>query len=179
VIEQSAIVDEIKARERVIDRSRFPKLSLQATTYGRGLGTPDTHNWGIGLSVTFPILEYKSIEARQEIERARERTESARYDQIVRELNGQLERAKAALDGARRVAANTPVQMKSARAAVEQATARYWSGLGTVVEVAEAQRLQTQTEIDDALARLNIWRAMLATAAAQGDLAPFLALAGK
>jgi outer membrane protein len=32
----------------------------------------------------------------------------------------------------------------------------------------------TQTEIDDSLAKLSIWRAMLAVAAAQGDLQPFL-----
>jgi hypothetical protein len=32
-----------------------------------------------------------------------------------------------------------------------------------------------QAEADDAVARLNVWRAMAAVAAARGDLAPFLA----
>ena len=59
--------------------------------------------------------------------------------------------------------------------AVEQATARYQAGLGNIDAVAEAQRLVTQAEIDDALARLNVWRGLLALAVAAGDIRPFLA----
>jgi outer membrane protein TolC len=72
------------------------------------------------------------------------------------------------------VARNTPIQLAAARATEQQATARYKAGLASIVEVAEAQRLLTQAEIDDALARLNVWRALLALAAAEGDLAPYL-----
>ena len=56
----------------------------------------------------------------------------------------------------------------------QQAEARYKAGLGAIVEVAEAQRLLTQAEIDDSLARLAVWRAALALAAAEGDLQPYL-----
>jgi outer membrane protein TolC len=77
------------------------------------------------------------------------------------------------------VAENTPIQLDAARAAEQQATARYNSGLGNIIEVAEAQRLLTQAEIDDSLARLGVWRALLGIAAAQGDLQPFLQLAAK
>jgi hypothetical protein len=45
------------------------------------------------------------------------------------------------------------------------------------VEVAEAERILTQSEIDDALAKLSVWRAILRLTAAQGDLEPLLALA--
>jgi len=45
--------------------------------------------------------------------------------------------------------------------------------------VADAERLLTQAEIDDALAKLNVWRALLAMAAAQGDLGAFLQQAGR
>src|ERR1019366_1313757 len=54
----------------------------------------------------------------------------------------------------------------AARAATQQATARYESGLGAITEVAEAQRLLTQAEIDDALARLAVWRGLLRVGAA-------------
>ena len=91
----------------------------------------------------------------------------------------EIEKAKATLAGSRRVAANTPVLLESARTAEQQATARYRAGLGTIVEVAEAQRLLSQAEIDDSLARLGIWRAMLGLAAAQGDLTVYLQTAGK
>jgi hypothetical protein len=46
-------------------------------------------------------------------------------------------------------------------------------------EVAEAQRLLTHAEIDDALARLGIWRGLLAVATAAGDIQPFLAEASR
>ena len=52
-------------------------------------------------------------------------------------------------------------------------------GLGNIVEVAEAQRLLAQAEIDDSLARLAVWRALLAIAATQGELEPFLRMAAK
>jgi outer membrane protein TolC len=83
------------------------------------------------------------------------------------------------LNGARRIAANTPIQVSSARTATQQATARYESGLGTIAEVADAQRLLTQSEIDDALARLAVWRGLLAVSAAAGDIQPFVAEAGR
>jgi outer membrane protein len=43
-----------------------------------------------------------------------------------------------------------------------------------VTEVAEAQRLLAQAEADDAVARLGVWRALLAASQAAGDLMPFL-----
>jgi outer membrane protein TolC len=126
------------------------------------------------MNVTFPAFDLPSIRARKQVEHYRELEESARYDQVIQNLNGEMEKARATLAGARRVAENTPIQLEAARATEQQANARYKAGLGTIVEVAEAQRILTQAEIDDALARLNIWRAMLAVAVAEGDLAPYL-----
>ena len=68
------------------------------------------------------------------------------------------------LEASRRVARNTPIQLEAARATEQQASARYKAGLTSIVEVAEAERILTQAEIDDALARLSVWRALLAIA---------------
>ena len=95
------------------------------------------------------------------------------------DLRAQWNRAVATLSGARRVAANTPVQVSAARTAVQQATARYQAGLGVIDDVAESQRLLTQAEIDDVLARLTVWRGLLGIATAAGDLQPFLAEASQ
>jgi outer membrane protein TolC len=138
-----------------------------------GLG-PNIHNWGIGLGVTFPIFDLPALRARKEITTYQERAETARHQQVQQDLSAALSRARAELEGARRVAQNTPVQLKAARDAESQATARYKAGLGTLIEIAEAQRLVTKAEIDDSLARLNVWRAMLGVRTAEGDLEPFL-----
>jgi hypothetical protein len=47
------------------------------------------------------------------------------------------------------------------------------------VEVADAERLLLQAEIEDNLARLTVWRSLLGQALAHGDLQPFLELARK
>jgi outer membrane protein TolC len=125
--------------------------------------------------VTFPVFDLPSLRAREAGQSATIRAEEARYRQVAVDLKAQWNVALAALDGARRVAANTPVQAAAARAATEQATARYQSGLGNIDAVAEAQRLLTQAEIDDALARLGVWRRLLGVATAAGDIQPFLA----
>jgi len=185
---QNAAIEEVRARQKILDRSWFPRLQVQGTTFARGSGAnpdgstggsasglgPNFYNWALGMTVSFPALDLPSLRARRQIEASNERAEAARYQQVLQELNGQLEKARATLDGARLVAENTPIQLVAARALVEQAGARYKAGLATIVEVAEAQRLLTQAEIDDALAELGVWRALLALSAAQGDLDPFL-----
>jgi outer membrane protein TolC len=135
---------------------------------------PDTQNYALGFSVTFPVLDFASIRAHEAEQSATVRAETARYQQISTELTAQWNAARATLSGSRLVVMNTPVQVSSADAAFQQATARYQAGVGAVVEVADAQRLLTQAQIDDALARLNVWRALLRVAAASGDIQPFI-----
>jgi hypothetical protein len=94
-------------------------------------------------------------------------------------LTAQSERAKAAFDSAVLISQNTPVELEAARLGETQANARYKAALAPIVEVADAQRLLLQAEIDDNLARLSVWRAMLGEALAQGDLQAFLELARK
>jgi outer membrane protein len=124
--------------------------------------------------VTFPAFDFASIRARKTGQLATVRAETARYQQITTELTAQFNSAVAMLEGSRRVAANTPIQVAAADVATQQATARYQAGLGTIVEVADAQRLLTQAQIDDALARLNVWRASLRLATVAGDIQPLV-----
>ncbi len=187
-VAQNLAVEEIKSREKVLDRSYFPHFNLQGEMYARGTGIqpngetgglvsglgPNIQNWALGMTVTFPALDIASIRARKQIEQHNERAEGARYDQILQDLTGQMERARAALVGAQRVAQNTPIELESARVSEQQASARYRAGLGNIVEVAEAERILTQAEIDDALAKLSVWRALLGAAVAIGDLQPFV-----
>jgi outer membrane protein TolC len=188
--EQSAIL-EVKSREKVLARSYFPRLYLEGAAFARGTGIqadgrtggaanglgPNIQNWAIGATVTFPAFDWFSIHAKKEVEVHNERSAEAKYNQTLEDLNGNILKAKAILEGARRVAQNTPIQLDAARATEQQATARYKAGLGNIAEVAEAERLLTQTDIDNSLAQLGVWRALLGVAAAQGDVAPFVAAA--
>lgn len=189
LVEQQRSIEEIIARMKFIDKGYYPKFSLQGAGFGRGSGArvfgpfagagrglyPDHGNWAVGMTATLPILDYKQLRARKQIEVQRQARETSRRDLIERELSGRLGQAQAQLDAARRIATLVPRQLKSLQTVSDQTLARYRSGLGTLLEVSDAQRQLTQAEIDAALARLAVWRAELAIAYTQGDLEPFLA----
>ena len=135
---------------------------------------PNTLNWAAGVQVTFPAFDFFSMRAQKKVQEANVRVEQARYQQTLDDLSAQVQEAQAQLEGARQIALNTPVELTAARTSEQQQRARFQAGLATVVEVAVAESLLTQAEADDAVARLNIWRALAGVAAACGDLSPFL-----
>ncbi len=187
--EQQMSIEESQMRLKALQRTYYPKFNTQGTVYARGTGAnpdfttggfgsglgPNIYNWGIGFTVTFPIMDLPGLRVKKEIESTRTRTERARLEQLMRDLEAQRARAQAQYDGAMLMAANTPLQLKATREALEQVTARYKAGLIGILEVADAQRALANAEIEDALARLSIWRAKLAIATAEGDLSGFLA----
>jgi outer membrane protein len=192
-VEQGAAVEEAKAQLRALERSYFPHFYLQGSAYTRGTGAeldgrllgglnglaPNTQNYALGLTVTFPVMDLPALQARESAQASTVKAQSARAQQMATDLRAQWNAAVATVHGARRVAANAPIQVSAAQAASRQATARYQAGLGNIEEVAEAQRLLTQAEIDTALAGLGVWRGLLGVAAAAGDLQPFLTEASR
>jgi outer membrane protein TolC len=191
--EQQASAAEVEARHKSLDLAWRPRFLTQSALYARGTGAnpdfttggavsglgPNIYNWGVGFTVLFPFLDFPQIKSQKDAESSRLAAEQARARTIERELAAATERAQSQADAARRIARLVPEQVSAARAAFAQAQARYQSGLAPVVELADAQRLLTLAESDSTLAQLNVWRGLLAVAVAQGDLAPFLELAGR
>jgi outer membrane protein len=191
--EQAGVMKESEARLRVLQRTYRPTIDLQASAYARGTGAlangsslggwnglgPNYFNAAAGLSVSFPVTAIASIRAQEAQEAAIGRSASATYRQVVADLQTQFTTAQATLTQARRIADQTPKEVADARAGFEQANAQYRAGLAPVLAIAEAQRLLAQAEIDDSLAKLAVWRALLETQIAQGDISSFLTEASK
>jgi outer membrane protein TolC len=181
---QMASVNSVRAFQTVLNRSYFPRFNFQSAYSWRASGwntggapsglTTTAVNWAVGLTATFPIFDFFPLRERKRIEEFRESAELALYDRVVQDLRSGLERARAELEGARRVAENTPVELEAARVLEEQSRARYQAGLATIVEVADSQRLLLQAEVDDAVARFGVWQAIVSDAAAKGDLSDLL-----
>lgn len=184
---ETAAIESVRARERVLDRSYFPRVSLQSAFAGRGSGAEapglpmqgnglalKVPNWAVGVSVMFPAFDLFTVKARKRVEFQNELAGRARYEQTVQNLATQEVRARALMTAAAEIARNTPLERTAATDAESRARARYTSGLANITEVAEAQRLLAQAEADDAVARLGVWRALLAAAQARGDLTLFL-----
>lgn len=186
--QEAALVNQQQARLSVLSRSYVPRFNALASLSGRGAGTalngvfpgganglaPDTLNWAAGLQVTFPAFDFFSLRAQKDVQAADVRAEQARYAQVIDDLSAQVQQAQAQLAGARQAALNTPVELVAAQQSEAQQRARFQSGLATVIDVAAAESVLVQAEADDAVAHLNVWRALAALAAARGDLTPFL-----
>jgi outer membrane protein TolC len=186
-----ASVDVARAQEAVLARTDRPRVYLQSSVFARGSGANpngqldggfgglglDRTNWAAGVQIQFPnLFDFSSLHARQAAAAASERAETARYDEAILTIGSQQQMAQTMVQAARAVAANTPIQLAAAQQSEAQARARYQAGLTNIVDVADAQGLLAQSEVQDQLARVDVWRALLAEAVARGNLAPFLNL---
>lgn len=191
--EQNALIAQQQSQLKATERTYYPEFLVLGLASARGTGmltdggrlgganglAPTTQNYAVGLTVTFPVMDRFVQREQEAIEAASIRVGQAQYATIAANLQAQFNIAQANLNGARRVAGNTPVEVSSARTALQQATARYQAGLAPIDDVAQAQRLMVQAQIDDSLAHLNVWRALLQVAAARGDIQPVVAEASQ
>jgi outer membrane protein TolC len=188
---RQAAVDAAFAQQQVLSRTDRPRLYLQSSVFARGSGanadgTLDggasglglaRANWAAGFQIVFPnVFDFSTLNARKAAAAASARVETARHDEALLQIASERQAASAMVRGARAIAANTPVQVTAARQSVTQATARYQAGLASIVEVADAQNLMAQSEAQDQIARVDVWRALLAQSVADGAIDPFLRL---
>ena len=191
VEQQAALVSQQKEQIRALNRTYAPTFTLYGSASGLGAGlaststapafqggtaglVPSAYNWIAAVQVTFPAFQIFTIHQQRQEQEANVHAAEATYQQMAGDLSAQVKEARAMLDGARRIAQNTPLELTSAQQSEKQQRARYQSGLATVIEVAAAEAVLAQAEGDDALARLNVWRGLAGVAEAQGDLTPFL-----
>ncbi len=186
--EQKASVTQSAAQLHATERSWVPQFNLEAAGYGRSSGAelngerlsganglaPNIGNYAVGFNITFPFTDFASIHAREASQASTLVAAQAQEQLAGRELQEQFAQAEAALRATRAVAENTPIALSSAQASFAQANARYKAGLSPIDDLAQAQRLLVQAQIDDSIARLNVWRAFLHLQAIRGDLQPFL-----
>ena len=188
---RQAALEDARAQQQVLSRSNLPRVFAQSSVFARGSGAhPDglldggagglgfeRANWAAGFQLVVPnVFEFSALRARKASAAAAARAQSALYDESVLTITSQQQAAGVMMDAARTVAQNTPVQLEAARQTEAQARARYEAGLASIIEVAEAQSLLAFAETQDQLARVDLWRAAVASASAWGDLSPVLRL---
>jgi len=187
---QNAQISFAAAQVHVLDRSYVPRFLLESSFSGRGSGVnddgslqgganglgPNRENWAVGVTASFAIMDFFSIRAKKQVAEANLRAEKATYEETVLKISSQVEQTRIGEDGARKVAQNTSLEVQAARDTESQARARYQSGLTGIVDVADGQALLAQSEITDVIARLEIWRSLIAVAVAQGDVQAILQL---
>jgi outer membrane protein TolC len=186
---RQAAIDQGRALEDILARTDYPRVLVQSSVFARGTGANpngvfdggvdglglDRANWAAGVQILFPnLFDFSALRARKAVAAASTRSSMALYDEALLTITNQQQTAAALLQTTRAIAANTPVELAAAQQSEMQARARYDAGLASIVEVADAQSLLAQAEVQDQLARVDVWRALLAAASAQGDLTPFV-----
>jgi outer membrane protein TolC len=172
VREALAKVRAQEARTKAIFAEMRPDLSATGTFSMRAGGAPPTSgisadlngwlpsvpNWDVGLVFTWPLYD-ATIVARGRASEAR--AEALREDvaALKQALTADVQRAYIAVEIARDALPGLERAATAAVANYEQADARFKAGLGTAIEIADAEALRAQTEIDLALGKFDLAKA--------------------
>lgn len=185
--QSAAVIRSSQSLERAADYEYLPRLDVVAGIFARGTGLtlggaipgpgggalPNAFNWAAGAVFTIPIQQLFAAHADIDAAAANLRLAKSQYGETALQIKEQLDNAEAMLRGAQKIAANVPLELDAARATWSQDNARYRAGLMTVLDIADAQQLLTQAEVENAVARVNVWRATLLVSRAAGELEPF------
>jgi outer membrane protein TolC len=176
-----------EASTREIGRELLPNLFASAGLNGRAGGAPeasgpgpygdgwlpDVANWHLGLVLKWNLFD-GTVLARREASRAREQAAAADLA-LQKMLVGlgaerswlELDAALAALPGLRQA-------VEAAVANQKQADARFRSGLGTIIELADAENLLTTAQLELAVGEFAVSRARAELGRAMGQPAAAL-----
>ena len=177
-------VARLRAQEsetRAVSALLRPDLHLTATLSGRAGGAepsrpagggaaevptgggflPDVPNWDAGLILSWPLLD-PTVSARARASKAGEEVQRDEIDLSRQALVANVERAYLAVDVARQALPALQREREAATANYAQADARFKAGLGTSVELADAEALRTEAEIRLALGAFELARARAA-----------------
>jgi outer membrane protein len=173
----SAIAELRAAEERsaAIGAELRPDLSLTATFSGRAGGAPpnngavpngsgwipDVPNWDVGILLTWPLFD-GTIAARREAARAEEQV---RRDEIEVDRENEVARVRESyveVQVKRSAMLALENAVVAARANYDQADARFRAGIGNAVELADAEAVRTDAEIQLALGQFELARARAA-----------------
>jgi outer membrane protein TolC len=169
--EARARISTAEAAARAIGAELRPDLVLSGTFSGR-MGTadptngpvpgragplPTVPNWDVGLVLRWPFWD-PVVRARRDAAASRAAVARADLSVEARQSQAAVARAYVDFDVARATLASLERSVEAARANSAQADARFKAGLGTSLELADAEGLRTDAEIQLAVGRFDILR---------------------
>lgn len=159
-----------QAMTRAISMQWVPTLGLTASIDGRSGGAPATAgpsglsgwlplvpNWDIGLVLSVPLFDPLLL-ARRALSLAEQAVLREEVTAVKRQLLADIQRAYASFRVAQQAKPALLAACEAARKNYEQASARFKAGLGTSVELADAEALRTESEIQLAMGRYEVAR---------------------
>lgn len=184
-----AALTTAQQQKRVLDKEYYPVFHFLGgiNMRGSGLGVngrntnrtvygilPLVPNYQVAMIINWNFLDIFRLKAEKKVQLERIEQQSQDLSLVMQNLKTQDVQSRARVKAALALAENMPIQVKAAAMAASQAEARYKTGLGSVAQVAEANQVLAQSRAQEAIARIGVWRALLAVAAVHGDIKPFL-----
>ncbi len=174
----AATIAELRAAEaqtRAVGAALRPDLSLTATLSGRAGGAspnngavpggegwiPDVPNWDIGVLLNWPLFD-GTVSARRDAARSGEEVRREEIDVQGEEEVANVRGTYVQVEVARATLTALENAIVAARANYTQADARFRAGIGNAVELADAEAVRTDAEIQMALGQFEVARARAA-----------------
>ena len=163
---QEALTKSIEALLR-------PNFALTATFSGREGGAPpsgngepapnsgwlpDIPNWDVGIVLRWPLYDGVVL-AQRDASRQREEVRRAELDLVKQQQTAGIQQAYVNVGVAASSLTALERAVEAARANYNQADARFKGGLGTIVELTDAEAVRTDAEIQLALGTFELARA--------------------
>jgi outer membrane protein TolC len=171
VREGRARVDAQRAATKALDAQTRPNLSATAAISGRAGGAapssgpvpygdgwiPGVPNYDVGVVLTWPLLE-PTWDRRAAASRAREEAFASEADALLKSQRGLISAAYQDASVSQQTLSALERGAEAARANYDQADNRFRVGLGTSTELADAQALRTEADIQLAIGRFQVAR---------------------
>jgi outer membrane protein len=170
-------------RSRATLMELLPDLALTSTLSARQGGTPPNGttevpfgagyvptvpNWDVGVFLSWSFFD-EGVLRRRKASQAYEAAAAADLDTVKLRANAAIRQTYAVLDVAFQALPALQRSVEAARANHEQAAARFGAGMGTSVELADADAVLTDAEIQLALGQFEWDRARARLARAIGE----------
>ncbi len=187
----NAVLLSAVAQKKVLDKEYYPVFHLLGGFNLRSSGLSPTipgrrqsenvagvipviPNYQVAMIVNWNFLDIFRLQQEKKVQMERIFQQRQDINLILQNLRTEDVQARARVKAALQLVENMPIQVQSSLVAVQQAEARYRTGLGSVAQVAQANETLAQSRVQEAIARVGVWRAILSVASVHGDLKPLL-----
>lgn len=188
---QIKVTDE---QAKYLSTFSYPTFSLFGTLQGRGTGfytgygsnpndytgdyfngvKPAVYNYLIGVGVSWDFTTLFRVHNQVKAQKFTAAQQKDTYDLVAQQLQDQQILAETKIKNALKNSEDAPAEVKAASDEYTQKSAQYKNGLANIVDYTQALYDLNRAEVDDYIARNNVWQALLYKAAATGDFNLFL-----
>ncbi len=187
----NAVLNSAIAQKRVLDKEYYPVFHFLGGFNVRSSGLSDTvagqrqtaqtsgvlpviPNYQAAMIINWNFLDIFRLHQEKKVQAERIYQQQQDAELVLQNLKTQDLQSRARVQAALKLAENMPIQVQSAVVATQQAEARYRTGLGSIAQVAQANQTLAQSRVQEAIARVGVWRALLSVASVHGDIKPLL-----